>query len=161
MRRTIVLLALALVVLGTATAQASSVHFKPKGQPEFEDLGLTLQATGVLAGLGNVDLVVSVTAVGQPIATCTNPSGANQPPGQNPAEVELGGSQEISADEIKNGSVKFAVTTGAPVTPIPGAPDCPNRKWTETIVDVVFSSATITIEQPAGTVVLGPSTFVL
>jgi hypothetical protein len=162
MRRTAVLLALcAFAVLGTGLAQASNVHFKSKGQPSFRDTGLTLRATGALTGLGNADVRVILEAVGQPIATCTNPSGANQPAGHNPAEVEVTGVQTIPADAIKNGNVSFSVSTAAPPTPVPGAPDCPNSNWTETIVDVVFTSATLTVEQPAGTVVLGPLHYTL
>jgi hypothetical protein len=48
----------------------------------------------------------------------------------------------------------FNVTTQPPVSPIPGAPDCPNPNWTETITDLAFTSATITVEQPPGMVVL-------
>jgi hypothetical protein len=40
------------------------------------------------------------------------------------------------------------------VATIPGAPDCANPNWTETITDLSFKSATITVEQPPGTVVL-------
>jgi len=50
--------------------------------------------------------------------------------------------------------VAFPVTTLAAQTPIPGAPDCPNPNWEEIIQDLIFTSATITVEQPPGTVVL-------
>jgi hypothetical protein len=142
------------LLLGTA-AYAASVHLKPpSSEPSFIDNGKTLEASADLAGLGNVDLRVILTATGNPTATCTNPSGANQPSGQNPAQVVLTGVEGIPASKIKNGTVAFDVTTQAPVSPIPGAPDCPNPNWTEAITDVSFTSATITVEQPIGTTVL-------
>jgi len=134
----------------------ASVHLKggAHAEPSFTDLILTLNTAGELAGLGNDDILVTLAATGDPTATCTNPAGATQPPGQNPAEVTLTGSQSIPAEEIDNGNVPFDVTTAAPVTPIPGAPGCPNPLWTENITDVSFTSAEITVEQPAGTLVL-------
>lgn len=152
----ILLAALAVLLLATAPAFASSVHLKGgrNAEPAFADGGLTLSATGALSGLGNGDVLVTLAATGQPTATCTNPAGATQPPGQNPAEVVLTGTQAIPESELKNGTTPFGVITIAPTTPIAGAPDCPNPQWTEDIVDVSFTSAMLTIEQPAGTTVL-------
>ena len=138
----------AAVALAVApNALASSVHFKNNTPPKFTDLGLQLNASGALTGLGNGDVTVNLTATGSPIATCTNPSGANQPAGQNPAKITVGGVQNIPASSVKNGNVAFPVTTQAPPTPVPGAPGCQNKNWTETIVDVVFSSPGITVVQ--------------
>jgi hypothetical protein len=148
-------LAMAMAMVGTA-ALASSVHFKSKGGPTFTDNGLTLTAAGALTGLGNGDVTVTINADGQPIATCTNPSGANQPAGQNPAKATFSGSVVIDASLIKNGNVAFSVTTVAPPTPVPGAPGCPNTRWTETIVDVVFSSPSLTVSQGGATVLTYP-----
>ena len=64
------------------------------------------------------------------------------------------GSVSIPEEEIKNGNTPFSVETDAPVTPVPGAPDCSNPNWIEEIVDMQFTSAVITVEQPEGTLVL-------
>src|SRR5258708_37734969 len=125
------------LLLGTA-AYASSVHLKPPtSSPSFTDNGLTLTTSAALAGLGNQDVSILLSATANPTATCTNPSGANKPPGQNPASVTVTGSTSIPASEIKNGTVAFTVTTSPPTpNPIPGAPGCPGSSWTETITDL-------------------------
>jgi hypothetical protein len=129
------------------TALAQSPHLKGRNPVSFTDNGLTLTATVSYAGLGNFDTLQVLTATANPTATCTNPAGATQPPGQNPAEVDVTGSTAVPAGDIKNGNVTIATTTSPPVTPIPGAPDCPNPQWTETITDMAFTSATITLFQ--------------
>jgi hypothetical protein len=142
-------ISLAVFCFAAATALASNVHLKPpSSKPSFTDNGLTLTATGALAGLGAGDVLVNLAATANATAICTNPSGNSQPPGQNPAPVSVSGSQAIPASEIKNGNVTFAVTTQAPPNnPIAGAPGCPNSQWTETITDLSFKSATITVQQ--------------
>jgi hypothetical protein len=53
----------------------------------------------------------------------------------------------IPAGDVKNGNLSFLVRTAAPTTPIVGAPGCPNGNWTESIDDLAFTNATITIQQ--------------
>jgi hypothetical protein len=141
---------------------ASSVHQKggANATVAFTDGGLTLSASGALSGLGNMDVLVTLTATANVTANCAN-QGGNQAPGQNPAPITVTGSVAIPASEIKNGNTPFSVTTNGPTTPIPGAPGCPNPNWSENITDLAFTSATITIEQPAGVTVLtiGPCSF--
>lgn len=142
------------VLLGAA-AFGQNVHFKPpSSSPSFFDNGLTLTASGFLAGLGNADILVELFASAQATAICTNPAGATQPPGQNPAPATVGGQEPIPSSEIKNGTTPFSVTTRMPTSPIAGAPDCPNPNWTETITDLKFTLALVEVEQPLGTEVL-------
>jgi len=131
-----------------------AVHFKGgKGAgPAFTDLGMALKAAGGVSGLGYGDISVDLSVVGQPLATCTNPGGGTQPPGQNPAEVNLTGTQAIPASAIKNGNASFSLLTNAPPEIVAGAPGCPSSNWSERITDVTFKSATIDIKQNGATV---------
>ena len=150
---------LAAVITLAAPALAQNAHLKGSHPLSFTDNGLTLTGTASYAGLGNFDTVQTLTATGQPTATCTNPSGVNKPPGHNPAQVTLTGATAFPASAIKNGNVTITTTTKPPVTPIPGAPDCPGSSWTENITDVAFTSATITLSQQGATVITVNVTF--
>jgi hypothetical protein len=143
-------LALSIVAATSGTVFASSVHLKggAGAKPAFTDNGLTLTASGALAGLGFGNVQVNLSATANPTAVCSN-NGGNAAPGQNPAPVTVTGSVSIPASAIKNGTTPFSVTTNAPTSPIPNAPDCANTNWTETITDMAFTSATITVFQPS------------
>jgi hypothetical protein len=137
----------AVVGLFAQPALAASPHLKGNNPIVFTDNGLTLTATVSYAGLGNFDTLQRLDATGNPTSTCTNPAGATQPPGQNPAAANVSGSTAVPAGDIKNGNVTISTETDPPVTPIAGARDCPNPQWTEDITDMAFTSATIRLFQ--------------
>jgi hypothetical protein len=144
-----VAIAMVLVAAFPAATLAQNAHLKGRNPVLFVDDGLTLTATVAYAGLGNFDTLQVLAARANPTATCTNPAGATQPPGQNPAQVDVTGATAVPAGDIKNGNVSIRTTTSPPVTPVLGAPDCPNPQWTETITDMAFTSAIITLFQDA------------
>lgn len=144
------LLGVVAAVALSSVALAANVHFK--NGPTFTDQGTTLQATGALAGLGNKDVTITLTAMGTASdITCTN-KGGNVAPGQNKPRVTTIGQQSIPVTEVKNGNVSFDVSTAQPFVTAKQA-GCPNNNWTATVNDVEFTSATITVTQ-AGKVVL-------
>jgi hypothetical protein len=120
--------------------------------PTFTDNGNTLSASGSVAGLGNEDVIVTLNAQGTATIICVNPAG-KVAPGQT-RDVDVSGSQEIT--DVKNGRVNFNVTTAAPTAP---ADACPNPKWTPSVTNVDFNSATLIVEQGGEVVLTSTETF--
>jgi hypothetical protein len=136
------LLAGALLCIATIALYAANPHFLDG--PSASDMGTTLKVCGSIAGLGNEDVTIVVTAKGEAYGTCTN-KGQNEPPGQNPLERTIEG--KITNLEPKNGRVDFCVTTAEPGAATAKELGCPNNNWTATIIDVKFTAMTVTVWQ--------------
>jgi hypothetical protein len=120
-----------------AVALAQSGHFV--GTPTCNDIGTQVQCTGKVAGLGGTTFTITVTAQGTASVTCTNPAG-NVAPGQSFSFTAAGSSGPFPTP--RNGQSPYTVTTVAPTAP---AGSCPNPKWTATVTDVAFTTATLSL----------------
>ena len=134
---------LALAVVAAAmlafpgVASAQSGHFV--GTPTCTDQGTTVRCSGKVAGLGGTTFEIRVSATGTASVTCTNPAG-NVAPGQSftTTSTGTGGPQPTP----RNGQASFIVSSTTPTAP---AGSCPNPKWTATVNDVQFTTATLTL----------------
>ncbi len=120
-----------------AMASAQSGHFV--GTQTCIDNGTTVTCSGKVAGLGGTTFELRVSATGTASVTCTNPAG-NVAPGQSftTTSTGSGGPQPTP----RNGQASYSVTTSTPSAP---AGSCPNPKWTASVTDVQFTTATITL----------------
>ena len=104
MKRIFFFLLVVCAALGVSanSAFASSVHLKggSNAKPSFTDNGLSLNSSGALSGLGNGDVLITLTAKANVTSTCTN-QGGNPAPGQNPAPITVSGSEAIPGTTIQ------------------------------------------------------------
>jgi hypothetical protein len=147
MRRTTITLFIVLAVASISTLVVWADNPSYRRGPDVVDNGFTATATGRLSGLGNGDVIVTLSfpdATGT--TTCTNQGGA-QAPGQNPA-VPAATSGSVFVDNPKNGTLSFTVTTSPPPNPSATAAGCPNGKtWTAAFDNITFGTGTLTIQQ--------------
>ena len=144
-RITITLLTLlAVASISTLVVLADNPHYR-RG-PSVVDNGFTATATGSLTGLGNGDVIVTLSFPDATGTTLCSNKGGNQAPGQNPATpAATSGSAFI--DDPKNGNLSFTVTTAPPPNPTPQAAGCPNGNWTAAFDNITFGNGTLTIQQ--------------
>jgi hypothetical protein len=146
MKRTAITLLILLAIAGVNTTGilADNPHFT-RG-PNFWDNGLTATGTGRISGLGNGDVIITISfpnATGT--TTCTN-RGGNQAPGQNPG-TPTSVSGTITITSVRNGTVTFSVTTNPPLNPDPVLAGCPNANWSAVFNDITFGVGTLTVQQ--------------
>jgi hypothetical protein len=110
----------------------------------------------VLAGLGNDDLLATVTVSGFAVYQCQN-QGGNVASGQNKVLVgPVTAPTFISSDAIKNGNLTLVTNPTvltAPTTVTAAEAGCPNSNWTGVNPVLTVTNITLVIEQPVGTVI--------
>jgi hypothetical protein len=147
MKRLFIALAAVIALLGlsAAPAYAQSGHFIERGggAPVCTDIGTQVTCTAKVAGLGGTTFEVEIAAAGIASVECTNP-GENVAPGQDTAVNVAGSTGPLPTP--RNGSATVTITTDAP-DPLPPTPTCPNDMWTAEIVDVTFTTATLTLRE--------------
>jgi hypothetical protein len=157
MRRTLIVATVLLTVGATATAAvAASPHFKRGGTPTCTISGtgtnsISTTCRASLAGLGNETLVVDVEVSGFATYQCQNPSGSNEPRGQNKVLVGPATTPTtIDADQIKNGTVTFTTNPAAltaPATVTGTQAGCNNNRWTGVNPNLTLTNIKMTITQ--------------
>jgi hypothetical protein len=166
LQRIIMLLATVLLIFtaGVSAAQAASPHFKKGGSPvctvSISGSTATTTCKAVIAGLGNDDLLATVSVSGFAKYQCSN-GGGNIAPGQNKVLVGPAVAPTlIDSDAIKNGNLSLttnpAVLT-SPTTVSGTAAGCPNPNWTGVNPVLTVTSISLVIEQPPGTVIFSCS----
>jgi hypothetical protein len=123
----------ALLVAGVAFA--ANAHFL--GSPTVTQQDRKLTVCGTVAGLGNEDVTVVVSATAT--TTCTN-KGDNVPPGLT--ETVSG---KVSNLHPENGRLDFCVTTNAPSDPCP-KPQRPTSTFSNVLVKI-YQGGKLVLEQ--------------
>jgi hypothetical protein len=133
----------AVLVLAAAPALAQSGHFLTKGAnaPVCTDIGTQVECSGKVAGLGGTTFEITIEADGIASVVCINPAG-HRAPGQDTAVSVEGSTGPLATP--RNGQFQFSITTDEP-GPLPSTPTCPNPQWTAEVVDVAFTTATLSL----------------
>ena len=144
MKRYLLIGAVALAALAfPGVASAQSGHFVTGGgnAASCTDEGTTVACEGKVAGLGGTTFEITIEADGIASVECTNPGG-NVAPGQDTAVDVAGTTGPLPTP--RNGAFNFTIETDDP-EPLPPTPTCPNNQWVPNIVDVAFTTATLTL----------------
>ena len=129
----------------TATAaRAANPHFNSPPTITINSDG-TVNAQGTITGIGNKDLIVTLTVEGTMVVFYFNPGG-NQPVGWNRDPVKEIAVQFIPKTLTSNGNASFNLTSPKPV-----ARPAPNPNWTVVIQSVKITKVTISITQAGKT----------
>jgi hypothetical protein len=142
--RKIIVGAVAVAALAlSGVAQAQSGHFLTGGgnAPSCTDIGTQVLCTGKVAGLAGTTFEITIEAEGIASVECTNPGG-NVAPGQDTTVTTEGSTDPLPTP--RNGQYRFSIITDDP-SPLPSTPTCPNPQWSADVIDVVFTTATLSL----------------
>ena len=123
--------------------------------------GDSATATFNVSGLGNDPAQATLDLSGSATWACRN-HGHNAAPG-HPETLATGSTSQLLKKSEKNGRATVTVTASLtpPATPTAQEIGCPNPagNWEVVLVSESVTSATLTIEQPIGTIIFGPQTY--
>ena len=147
---------LGFVLAVTMPTFGQSVHLKggANAEPNFVDQGLTLNSAASLAGLGNGDVLVTLSATAAASSTCTNQGGNGPQVRESSGGHRLGKPVDSRVGNQERQHLFQRDDRRARDSPIPGAPGWPNPNWRQDMAEFSFATATITVDQPAGNLVL-------
>ena len=126
-------------------ASPSGAHYTQNaGEPVCSvNANLSVSCTGTaIAGVGNLDAILTVTTSYSGVVTCTNNGG-------NTVEVKT---QSTSSSVLpnpvtssKNGSLTVSPITFGSTSALVASADCPNGKWTKTLASATLLSFSYTL----------------
>ena len=159
MRRTLTAALTTLAALAiTASVAFAAITFHSGPTVTFS--GDSATATFNISGLGNSPAQADLSVSGSVTYGCAN-HGGNAAPGQPQTFAASGSTSAPLTNSQKNGRSDVNVTATLVLPPAPTATQlgCPNPNWKVVVTSESVISATLTIEQPIGTIIYGPTTF--
>jgi hypothetical protein len=145
-------IASALLLMAPVLAIADNPHFigTPKLTKNSDgSISVTFKAAGL--GTGQYDVFLTADEVTM-VLTCVNPSGKNEPPGQNPPP-DLNVVGPTKTVDARNGQLTVGppgVILPAPETPTPEEAGCKSSPgWTVKVLSITFEGVVLHV-QPIG-----------
>jgi len=145
-------IASALLLMAPMLAIADNPHFigTPKLTKNADgSISVTFKAAGL--GTGQYDVFLTADEVTM-VLTCVNPSGKNEPPGQNPPP-DLNVVGPTKTVDARNGQLTVGppgVILPAPETPTPEEAGCKSSPgWTVKVLSITFEDVVLHV-QPIG-----------
>jgi hypothetical protein len=143
---------LSLIVVALTASVALAARSTPTGNAQFKSVDLvdngngTVNASGLITGLGSDLVTLQLITSGTAFVDCTNKGGQLVEAQAQTADA----STTTAPQRPENGRLAFNFTSTAP-TELTTNP-CPNGNWTYTITSIDITSATLNVIQNGETV---------